>query len=542
MPWRITFSLLMVGILIGGGSLVIAAPPQQKPGKPTPLPKAKPSPPPSLPQNPLPSLLQTGPLLPVPLPKPPVPTRSMLYGVNVVWGMNGSDTGWEAGNSAKAKRLVALMKAAGVTNTRVGIGWGDVERERGKLDWRGPDKRLRFIKSQGFVITGVVASIPDWANDPDPAVRALFADRGRADNYAAMAPSPRFYADFGRFAFQLGKRYKEIVHRWEFWNEPDGWGMPSVVRDPSGRPIDIASGGDPALYVRLLKIFSENIKRADPTCLVAVGGLSVPRTDFLQALYANGGQKAFDAVGLHLSSGPRPLAFDWIDACRQVLVAHGDGRKKLWLTEWGWNTYPGEPGGIVEGQQAKLVRASFAGMRERNFIDQASLHTLNDWRAQEDDPLSLRSTGLCARDLTPKPAYYAFQSEARGLNPLPAAKPRRVPLVANWEDTADAPAHLDVYTSQVRGALPKIGRGIALEDAGAGGLPSDWEGIAARLKPSGATLVCLAPFQAAGMVALAADGTPSVQWERADAALSAVAQTGAETILELMPPPNMPPS
>src|SRR5581483_10727583 len=43
MPWRITFSLLMVGILIGGGSLVIAAPPQQKPGKPTPLPKAKPS-------------------------------------------------------------------------------------------------------------------------------------------------------------------------------------------------------------------------------------------------------------------------------------------------------------------------------------------------------------------------------------------------------------------------------------------------------------------------------------------------------------------
>ncbi|HZO89573.1 MAG TPA: sugar-binding protein [Chthonomonadaceae bacterium] len=471
---------------------------------------------------------------------PAAALRSLLYGVNVVWGDNGGNAGWDRNGEARARRLMALMKAAGVTNTRIGIGWADVERVRGKYDWRGTDKLLHFLKGQGFVLTCVVDVIPDWANDPDPAVRKLFADRGVANLMGVMAPAPPFYADFGRFAYQLGRRYKDIVHRWELWNEPDGMGMPWVVRDASGKPVDIRYGGDPAVYARLLRIFAANIKRADPTCLVAVGGLATARTDFLQALYANGGRGAFDAVCLHPYNGPRPIAFDWIDACRQVLLAHGDGRKKFWLTEWGWSTYPGEPGGIVEGQQARLLRASFAGMRERPFIEQASYHTLNDWRTQESDPLSLVSMGLCTRDLTPKPSYAAFQAEARGL-PLAQGKSSRIALVAGWPEEANAAVHLDIYSGGVTGALPRIGRGLAPETSSKSHLSAQ-EDLALRLKSSGAALVRVAPFRAPDTLTAAPDGTPVVRWAAADAALLAVAQAGGESILELTPPRSLSPS
>ena len=47
------------------------------------------------------------------------------------------------------------------------------------------------------------------------------------------------------------------THYWEFWNEPDGMGMPSVVRDAHGAPSEIRYGGDPKLYADLLREFGQ---------------------------------------------------------------------------------------------------------------------------------------------------------------------------------------------------------------------------------------------------------------------------------------------
>jgi hypothetical protein len=534
--------------------LVIAQTIPHKPTKAAPPPNAAQPPAITLPQG-IPPLLRA-----VPLPEPPVPQRPLLYGVNVVWGENGSNVGWDRSNGAYARRLVTLMKAAGVTNTRVEIGWADVERTRGHYDWRPADRFLRFVKAQGFVLTCVVDKTPDWANDPNPAVGKLFADRGVAEQHSEMAPASPYYADLGRFAYQLGKRYKDIIHRWEFWNEPDGDGMPMVVRDLAGHPQDIRYGGDAGLYAKLLRIFSANIKRADSNSLVAVGGLATPRTDFLQALYTGGTRNAFDAVALHPltfdspllvrnerpGEGPgvrsHPLAFDWIDACHQVLLAHGDARKKLWLTQWGWSTYPGEPGGIVEGEQAHLVRSSLAAMRNRDFIELASFATLNDWRAQEDDPLSLVSTGLCTRDLNARPAYADFQAEAHSLPPSDSGQNHRVALVAAWPDNAQAAANLDVDAGRIVGALPQIARAIVPEIEKTAALPAAWLDFAPRFKAAGITLVRVAPFRAPGAVTQSANGAPSVRWETADAALRAVAQAGESAVLELTPPLSMSPT
>ncbi len=543
MPCRSKLLSLLLLALLFRSFLATALPPPRKPAKPAPASKAVPPPTSPLPSG-VPPLLKAvplGPQPPLPLPKPSAPTRPLLFGVNVAWGENGGLAGWDRDNGAQARRLVTALKAAGVTNTCVAIGWADVEKTRGSYDWGHTDRFLRFVKAQGFILTGVVQGTPDWAARADPAVRKLFADRGMADRSRDLAPDPSFYADLGRFAFQLGKRYKDLVHRWEFRPEPDGLGLPSVMRDVSGNPTDLRFG-DASLYARLLRLFSENIKRADPNCLVAVGGLTTPRTDFLQALYADGARKTFDAVALRPAGGLQPLAFDWIDACHQVMQAHGDARKKLWLTAWGWNTYPDTPEGIVEGEQARFVQAGLAGLRDRGFIEQADFQTLNDWRVRADDPLSLVSTGLITPDLLAKPAYATFQAEAHGLPPPDSGRSHPVALVAGEPEPGEAAANLDVYANRIVDALPSIARALAPEVEPTAALPAAWDDFAPRLKATGIALVRVAPFRAPGSIMMGASGTPSVQWDTADSALHTLAAAGKEAILELTPPISMTPA
>lgn len=464
----------------------------------------------------------------------PAPAGSrLLYGVNVVWGDSGGGAGWDRDGGKKAQALVALMRAAGVTNTRVGIAWGEVERVRGKYDWSGTDRFLRFVRTQGLVLTCVVAVIPDWAEDPDPAVRELFAARGVPHLRGVMAPDPQFYADFGRFAYALGRRYRGVIQRWEFWNEPDGMGMPIVVRDGAGQPVDIRYGGDPAVYTRLLTIFTRNVKRADPSCLVAIGGLATHRTDFLRGVYAHGGQKFFDAVALHPYSPSGPLNFRWIEECRRVLEQKGDGHKKFWLTEWGWSTYPEDPGGVTEGHQARLVRESLQEMRRRPYIEQASYHTLNDWRTDEGDLLSLMSMGLCRRDLRPRPAFAAFQEVALGRSAIERAA-RRVPWGAD-PPASWAVARVDVGMSRVEGALSRGWLGVSFPAL------SELQALLPRMKAQGAPFVRLNPFASRETLTLSADGTPEVRWEQVDALLERVAQGGGQTILAMVPPPDLSP-
>ncbi|MCS6777154.1 MAG: sugar-binding protein [Chloroherpetonaceae bacterium] len=457
----------------------------------------------------------------------------LLYGVNVVWGDNGGGAGWDRDGGKRARALVDLMKSAGVTNTRVGIAWGDVERVRGRYDWSGTDRFLRFVRSQGLVLTCVVAVIPDWAGDPDPAVRGLFAARGVPHLRGVMAPDPKFYADFGRFAYALGQRYRGVIQRWEFWNEPDGMGMPIVVRNDAGQPVDLRYGGDPAVYTRLLAIFSRNVKRADPSCQVAIGGLATHRTDFLRGIYAHGGQKFFDAVALHPYSTSGPLNFRWIEECRRVLEQKGDGHKKFWLTEWGWSTYPDDPGGVTEGHQARLVRESLQEMRRRPYIEQACYHTLNDWRTDEGDPLSLMSMGLCRRDLRPRPAFMAFQEAALGRS-MPERAARRVAWVADLPASL-AVAHVDVGMDRVEGALSRGWLGVSFPAL------SELQSLLPRMKALGAPFVRLNPFAAREIMALSADGTPEVRWEQVDALLERVAQEGGQTILAMVPPVGLSP-
>ena len=336
--------------------------------------------------------------------------RPLLLGVNVVWGDGGGTAGFD--RDGRADRLLDWMTSAGVTNTRLGVGWDLSDSGKGDYDWGDFDTLVRRVRARGIEVVACVAGTPEFARDPDPRVRELFEREKQTHLLSVTPPVPERLADFERWAETLVARYRPLVKRWELWNEQDGMGMPLWERDPSGVPVRIRWGGDPRLYADMLKHFHRAAKRADPDCIVIVGGLQVPDTKFIEGLYAADAGAYFDAVGLHPYTENSVINTWWIDRVREVLVRHGDGHKPFYLTEYGWHASSAE----TERMQARLLQESMQAMLERPFIEQASYHTLNDWRTDEQRPESLMAMGLLTRDLKPKAALETFRSLSRDLS------------------------------------------------------------------------------------------------------------------------------
>ncbi len=461
---------------------------------------------------------------------PGLGSKSLVFGVNVVWRNGGR--GWEQGD--RAKRLVERMKAVGATNTRVEIRWADIEKARGQYDWKESDGILRFLSAQGFVVACVVTGVPEWAYETDSAINALYKERGMEALRSLAPPALERLDDFGKFAYELGRRYKDVVHRWEVWSEPDGAGMTTLVKDSSGKAIDIRPGGDVILYTRLLSAFSSGVKRSDPAAVIAIGGLAVPNTQFLEGIYVNGGKGAFSAIALHPCRGNLSVDFTWIDACRNLLMSHGDKSKALWLSEWGWNTYPENPDGITEGEQARFVRMAFAGMATRPFIEQADYQTLNDWRTDTAAPLSLISRGLCDEGLEPRRAFRVFQAEAFHVPP-PLTGFRTIPLFNNLPQSYQQKAiAVRIDTDKTAETLPRFWSGITLLPHIVKSPEFDTEKRLPVLQGA-PPLIRFAPLSIPGALELDAEGKPSVHWDVIDTALLAIGQRKSALLCSIPP-------
>src|SRR5207302_8897231 len=110
---------------------------------------------------------------------------------------------------------------------------------------------------------------------------------------------------------------------------------------------------DPAAYARLLAGAYRGARRADPNVTVVsaapsqrTGGLggTMEDVDWLEGLYAAGGNNFFDALGMHAYLGNfdpstdascLPMCFRDIELYRGVMERHGDSAKRGYITEMG---------------------------------------------------------------------------------------------------------------------------------------------------------------------------------------------------------------
>ena len=235
---------------------------------------------------------------------------------------------------------------------------------------------------------------------------------------------------YARFVGARAAEFRGEVAGWEIWNEEDAqawWaGAP---------PID-GTARDAAAYTTLLQATARAVRAADPHTPVILGGLTGNDYRFLADVYRHGGRGSFDAVAVHtdtacnlgapsgylrdLDGHINQFSFLAYREVRRVMVANGDARRTIWMTELGWSTsgslcdsgrFAGQKaGGVSEADQAAYTAQAFHCLRLTKYVTHALVFRLRDGDGDRPDD----RFGLLRADGSPKPAWDVYDQYLHG--------------------------------------------------------------------------------------------------------------------------------
>jgi Glycosyl hydrolase catalytic core len=311
-----------------------------------------------------------------------------------------------------AAKTLGMASSLGADTARIDIHWDWLEHDGpGRAHWdrwllKTLNQFLDQARRKRINVVAVVTGSPCWAASGPTKQFPKVTFCGR------YAPKhPRDYADFlTRLALFAGTR----IQHYEIWNEPN-------LMDPNGTPnwLEGKPNLDPVVeYTRMLQASYRALKSVNPALQVVAPGTSYADIGFIRRMYDAGARGYFDALSLHpYSDGRDPRHCNFPDvpatktfkcgvqAIRKLMVSRGDGRKRLWLTEFGVPSGP--PGSGSEQAQADYLARAVAQIDSWNFVGKALWYELYD-----DGPTRSRNRedhfGLFRHDLSPKPAAARF--------------------------------------------------------------------------------------------------------------------------------------
>ena len=310
---------------------------------------------------------------------------------------------------AKIKRSLVLARELGATTIVQFFPWAYHEPSKGRFNWERADRILGQRQSAG---TPGHRPGSDWCRHGraraarTSQARSIICPPSHLKTSPVMPPpSPR--------------RYAEAVTALIIWNEPNlsfEWGYRQV---------------DPAAYVRLLRVSYEQVKAANPDIQVLAGALAptleasgsaagLNELDFLSAMYRQGAGDVFDALAIHTYGFRDPpaaepdrerLNFRRAELLREVMIAHGDGDKPAFITEFGWNDHPRWTGAVRPSQRsAYTIRAYDYAKSNWDWLESLCLWALR----YPADLLSYPDNfTLVSADFSKKPIYFALQDYSR---------------------------------------------------------------------------------------------------------------------------------
>lgn len=283
------------------------------------------------------------------------------------------------------------LQANGIDTVRVLIPWAAIETFPGVYSWTAIDRVVNTAALRGIKVLGVLNSTPLWAAAP---------------NTLPLAGMPKDNAQFAKFAKAVATRYKGKVGSYEVWNEPNGiqfW-QPSP---------------NAAQYTELLKAAYTAIKSADPNAVVVAaalgavvdfGNLTVNPVRFVSEMYAAGAAGYFDALSFHpylynqafSQQGAYPESpLNQAKRIYALMVANGDGDKKIWATEYG------QPSSLVsQASQALFLGDFLRTWRTLPFAGPTFIHQLVD---TNDASATEASFGLFDTNWIPKLALFTVK-------------------------------------------------------------------------------------------------------------------------------------
>jgi len=333
---------------------------------------------------------------------------------------------------------VALIAGSAGDTVRDDITWASVEPSIGIFNWQTPDSEISYAASHGLHLLMIADTAPAWASR---------VSTSGSDWFWSPPINPRFY---GFFVGQLAARYGSNGTFWaqnpnvpkvlpagiEVWNEPNisrFWG--DTTPNP-GQYAAMVEAAYPAIKAHdpSMTVISAGLSPAgaynDVDCTGSSGGssaTSVNPLNFLQAMYADGAGGSFDALGWHPynyyggATAANMLAYNPCSAwsqlastpvsARSLMVANGDGGKKIWLTELGAPTciagasYPC----VSEAEQANLATDEMALWKSYSWAGGFYWYDARDDYGGTSTTDAESHFGAVRGDNSLKPVYNALQ-------------------------------------------------------------------------------------------------------------------------------------
>jgi hypothetical protein len=282
------------------------------------------------------------------------------------------------------------------------------------------DELARNAAFRGMTLLLTIWGTPGWANS------------NQGDNHA-----PSSMSDLQAFSQALAARYSgrfpgyPYVAFYSLWNEPNLAQFLAPAYGPSGKPAS------PAVYASMAKAFIAGIKAGNSKAQVGIGetsprgrqrplGSSTTQDTIAPGLFAQLVAKAqpklkFDAWAHHpysgLGQGPMAkVAFPNVNLSQiptfEKKLQQWFKRKfvKIWVTEYGFETKPGEPKGVTNAQQAAYAKQAMT------IVGQSPYVFMFIWFIFRDDPTSTWQSGLEREDNARKAAFATFAAKARTLD------------------------------------------------------------------------------------------------------------------------------
>ena len=319
-----------------------------------------------------------------------------------------------------------LLKQLRVQIVRINLNWPDVAKRRpahaqdpadDAYDWRLYDRAIRYAGQNGMQVMLSILYVPSWANG------------GRRRNVP-----PTNYNDLRNFAYAAATRYSghyipntdqfdevylPAVKYWLAWNEPNN---PNWLQQTSGGRFV-----SPRSYAKICTAIWEGVHFTnfvgEKVGCGATGprGNNAPRSSrpslsplAFMKLTRRAGLRHLDAYAHHPyygkpsetpTSRPGGTAVTLGNMNKLIsLVNRLWGKKRIWITEYGWQTPPDRLFGVSYAKQATYLRQSYAIARANPRIDVMIWFMLRD-----DTNLNIGwQSGLLSASGHKKPAFRVF--------------------------------------------------------------------------------------------------------------------------------------
>lgn len=320
-------------------------------------------------------------------------SRPVLYGV--------SDDAWLLHGPGTLESRLSEFTRLGVDVVRFTIRWDHVARERPEsprehadraYDWDEVDAVLRGLRRHSIDPVVTLYGTPGWANG------------GRSANWAPS--SDRSYANFAHAA---ARRYSWVRY-WTIWNEPNR----STFLRPTTAETYVEKLLNPA-YAQLHAVI-DRVQVSGGVTAPRAGSSGVAPVPWIRAM-ASAGAK-LDVYAHHPYPGRPQSETPWSPKCSncqtitmadlerlETEVRRAFGAKRLWLTEYGYQTNPPDIFlGVSPEMQARYVASAALRAYLATTVDMLIFFLVRDDTA----PAGWQS-GLFTADGRVKPAYAAFR-------------------------------------------------------------------------------------------------------------------------------------